>query len=161
MARSLSPTKREIVWQRERYAAHVAGRGRFPICIHCDLPVHDKKAWDVAHRHARAFGGIDGVENLGVAHAECNRRDGAQVTSDKARTDRVRQADIGARGPGLGKHPMRGGRRDTVKRTMAGRVVKRATNAQRHTEFIAARCLYAADGTPVGIWAPDPPHAET
>jgi hypothetical protein len=152
--RSISPTKREKVWQREKNKAYLAGLSPFPICIHCGLPVDQMKAWHVAHRKARAFKGSDALDNLGVAHIECNLDDGAHVvTPAKAKADAVRRHHTGADGPGLGKCPMHAGRRSHMSKKINGRVVERTTAAQRHAAMVASRALRDADGNPVGVWA--------
>jgi len=108
----------------------------------------------VAHRKARAFKGSDAYDNLGVAHRRCNLEDGAQVvTPAKAKADRVRRKHIGAQKPGMGRFAMRGGRRSSERKTIAGEVVRRTTGAERHAAMIASRTLRDADGNPVGVWA--------
>ena len=67
---------REQVWQLECLAAHVAGRGELPICVHCEQPVGPGQAWDRAHVTVpRAFGG----KSVGVGHRKCNQLDNNQV----------------------------------------------------------------------------------
>jgi len=130
--------RREVVWQREKFAAYQAGRGAQPICNLCNLPVFESDDWDESHQPGRAktFGG----HATGVAHRLCNHLHGAQVvTPAKAKSDRVRRFYIGASGPGRGRYPMRGGRRDRIKKTMRGEVVPRLTLAERHAAMMAAR----------------------
>jgi hypothetical protein len=113
--RSLSSTKREELYDRCR------GENEFPICNLCGCPVDGtRQAWDESHFPVPAtFGGTE----TGVAHRDCNRRHNHEVvTPANAKANRVRRNFIGA---SVSQTPMRGGRQDTIKRTMAGRVVKR------------------------------------
>ena len=130
--------RREQLWQREKHAAFLAGRGDLPICNICSLPVLETDAWDESHdpAKAKAFGG----RAVGIAHHRCNHHHGAAVVTPAiAKSNRVRRKHIGAAGPGLGKSPMRGGRRDRIKKTMRGEVVLRLTGAERHALMMAAR----------------------
>jgi hypothetical protein len=114
--RGLSSTAREALYDRCR------GENAFPICNipGCGLPVLPHQDWDESHIGApAAFGGTD----TGVAHRKCNRDHGAQVVTPMvAKAKRGRQKFIGA---WVSNYPMRGGRNDSIKRTMSGRVVKR------------------------------------
>lgn len=157
MRRLFNSKRRETVWLRGKHAAYAAGRGSQPICPHCDLPVFETDDWDECHHphKPRAFGGGSGVDAVTPGHHLCNLRDGAQVvTPAKAKADRVRRKHIGAQKPGMGRFAMRGGRRSKERKTINGQVVRRTTGAQRHAAFIASRALIAADGTPVGAFAP-------
>lgn len=129
--------EREQVWQLECLAAHNAERGKFPICIHCDLPVVPPQAWDRAHVTVpRAFGG----KSVGVGHQKCNQLDNnLLVTPAAAKADAVRKKYAGVSGPGLGLHAMPGGRRSRITKTMRGGVQPRLTLAQRHREFLRNR----------------------
>ncbi len=130
--------RREQLWQREKFAACQAGRGDLPICNLCDLPVFETDAWDESHHpgRAKAFGG----RVVGIAHHACNHQHGAAVvTPAVAKSNRIRRKHIGAAGPGLGKYPMRGGRRDRIKKTMRGEVILRLTGAERHALMMARR----------------------
>jgi hypothetical protein len=137
--RSLSPSKREAIYQREAFTAYAAGRGRLPICNLCDAPVDGRcEAWEVSHGPvAHTFGG----KRVGVAHVDCNRQDGRKVSSDAAKCDRVRQRFIGARGPGLGRHPMDGGRCSPLRKTLRHGVVARLSIAERHAITMAKRAI--------------------
>ncbi len=113
--RGLSSTKREELYDRCR------GDHKFPICNLCGTPVDGTRdAWDESHFPvAAAFGGTE----TGVAHRLCNRRHNNEVvTPQNAKANRVRQNFIGA---SRSRYPMPGGRDDTIKRTMSGRVVRR------------------------------------
>ncbi len=130
--------RREALWLAERLAAYRAGRGNLPICNICDLPVLETDAWDESHHpdHPRVFGG----RATGVAHRRCNHEHGAQVvTPAKAKANRVRRRHIGAGGPGLGKHPMPGGRRSALTKTFRYGVQPRLTGAEKHALTMAAR----------------------
>jgi hypothetical protein len=113
--RGLSSSKREELYDRCR------GNQEFPICNLCGSPVDGtREAWDESHVGAPAcFGGTD----TGVAHRSCNQKHNHEVvTPMNAKANRVRQNFIGA---SVSSFPMRGGRNDTIKRTMSGRVVPR------------------------------------
>lgn len=143
MPRRLSPTKREALWLCEAKAAEVAGRGPYPICNLCDLPVQPGQAWDESHMPiARAFGG----RLTGIAHERCNRMHGVQVVwPSVAKSNRVRRFHIGASGPGLGKYPMRAGRRSPISKTFRYGLQPRLTLAQRHARVMAARAIVPID----------------
>lgn len=158
MRRMFNSKRRETVWLRARYAAHAAGRGRYPICPHCDLPVYETDDWDECHLpgRERAFGAGSGVEDVTVGHRRCNQLHArTEVVPAVAKSNRVRRKFIGAHKPGMGPRPMRGGRRDDFKVAVGGGVKPRLTNAQKHAAFVSGRCLTAADGSPVGIFAPE------
>lgn len=151
--------QREALWAAECWRAAIAGRGSLPICNLCDQVVRETDAWDESHDpgRAKAFGG----RATGVAHHRCNHEHGAKVvTPAVAKAKRVHAKHIGAAGPGLGRTPMRGGRRDGIRRTMRNGVRPRLTGAERHAATIAKLALTAPDGSKVGLWAPDVPHVE-
>lgn len=130
-------TLREQVWQLECLAAHKAGRGEFPICVHCDLPVTPGQDWDRAHITVpRAFNG----KSVGVGHRKCNQLDNnLVVTPAAAKAKAVWKKHHGISGPGLGQHPMRAGRRSGQRKTMRHGLQPRLTHAERHAAFIAKR----------------------
>lgn len=151
--------KREALWQREKLAAYKAGLGSLPICNLCNRPVREQDAWDESHAPERpkAFGG----KSTGIAHRLCNHEHGAKVvTPAVAKSNRVRAFHIGASGPGLGKSPMRAGRRSPISKSFGKGVVRRTTLSERLAATRAALCLTAADGTPVGLWADDAPQLQ-
>ncbi|MCC6172036.1 MAG: hypothetical protein IT481_08405 [Gammaproteobacteria bacterium] len=136
----LSPTKRQALWQREAMNAYLAGHGYQPICNLCGLPVITGDAWDESHDPAKpkCFGG----ERVGVAHRRCNREHGAQVVVPvRAKSDRVRARHTGADGPGLGRHPMRAGRRSRESKTFHHGLQRRLTLAQKLARMRAARAI--------------------
>ena len=128
---------REQVWQLECLVASKLGRGTFPICVHCDLPVTPDQAWDRSHVAVpRALGG----KSVGVGHRKCNQQDNnAVVTPMVAKAKRVHDKFVGIKGPGLGRAPMAAGRRSRVRKTMNHGVQPRKSLAQRHKEFLATR----------------------
>lgn len=128
---------REQVWQLECLVAHKAGRGQYPICVHCDQPVTPKDAWDRAHVDVpRALGG----KSVGVGHRPCNQRDNNHVVTPMvAKAEAVRKKFVGITGPGLGRAPMKCGRRSGQTRTMNGGVKPRLTGAQKHAAFLRQR----------------------
>lgn len=136
--------KRERLYDREAFSAYLAGRGRQPICPHCELPVTPDQAWDEVHITVpRAFGGND----TGVGHRRCNQLDNNQVVTPLAAKAReVRKRHLGIKGPGLGRHPMRCGRRSAFKAKVGGGFVPRLTLAQQHREFLKRRYFVEAGG---------------
>jgi hypothetical protein len=128
---------RDYLYSREKTAAYLAGRGNFPICPHCDLPVTPDQAWDEAHITVpRAFSG----KSTGVGHRDCNQRDNHQnVTPAVAKAKRVYQKFVGIKGPGLGPRPMRCGRRSGQRKTMRNGVQPRQTYAEQHRDFLRRR----------------------
>jgi hypothetical protein len=137
---------REQVWQLECLVAHKAGRGQYPICVHCDLTVTPDQAWDRAHVAVpRALGG----KSVGVGHRKCNQLDNNQVVTPMvAKADAVRKKFLGIDGPGLGRAPMAAGRRSRVRKTMNHGVQPRLTLAQRHKAFLAKRYFVEERATP-------------
>ena len=142
MRKRSNSKRRETVWFRSKMTAYLAGRGRQPICPHCDLPVFETDDWDECHLpHApRAFGGGDGVEHVTVGHHRCNMLDAAQnVVPAVAKSNRIRRKHIGAHRPGMGRHPMPGGRRSAFKIAIGGGKKPRKRHAQLHADFMARR----------------------
>lgn len=131
--------RRNEVWILERNAAYTSDRGALPICNICGEPVADGADWHVSHDPAkpRCYGG----KNVGVAHAACNLRHNAEVvTPNMAKADRVRAKHLGLKRPGMGRHPMRAGRRSRESKTMGkGGIVTRTTLAQKHAAMLAKR----------------------
>jgi hypothetical protein len=120
---------RERLYSREAFKANQAGRGEHPICPHCDLPVTPDQAWDRAHVDVPAALGGDRV---GVGHRKCNQQDNNEVVTPMvARVKRKRDRHLGIKGPGLGKNPMRCGRRSKQKAKIGGGVVARLSLAQQ------------------------------
>jgi hypothetical protein len=128
---------RDYLYSREKTAAYLAGRGNHPICPHCDLPVTPDQAWDEAHITVpRAFGG----KSTGVGHRRCNQLDNNEVVTPAfAKAEAVRKKHLGIKGPGLGRAPMRCGRRSRQRKTFAHGVQPRQTYAERHRAFISKR----------------------
>jgi hypothetical protein len=133
--------KREDLWQGMRWQAHAAGRGDLPICNLCDLPVQKTDAWDRSHDPGRARS--NGGKSVGIAHLRCNREHGAKVVvPSNAKADAQRRNHIGAAGPGLGKCPMRAGKRSAFTKTFQRGVQPRLTLAQKHAATMAKRALF-------------------
>lgn len=133
---------RAALWARESTNAYLEGRGRDPICPHCDLPVTVGQAWDRCHVGAPRWAG---GKRLQVGHRLCNQRHNNAVdTPAFAKSNRVHWRHIGASGPGLGKAPMRAGRRSSVSKTFAHGLQPRLTHAQKHARFIASRAIAPA-----------------
>ena len=129
--------RREALWQCEQLAAYKAGRGNFPICVHCDQPVTIGQAWDESHIAVpAALGG----KTVGVGHRLCNRLDNNKsVTPMVARVKRVRLRHLGITGPGLGRHALPGGRRSDISKTIAGGVSARLSGSQKHARAMTRR----------------------
>jgi len=144
---------REQVWQLECLVAHKAGRGQYPICSHCDRPVTPDQMWDRAHVTVpRALGG----KSVGVGHRLCNQLDNNKVvTPTVAKAERVRKKHVGITGPGLGRAPMRCGRRSKQRKTMGHGVQPRQTHAQKHREFMARRRFVEVEGVSgeIEVWS--------
>lgn len=134
---------REQVWQLECLVSRKAGRGDYPICVHCDIPVTPGQAWDRSHVDVpRALGG----KSVGVGHRACNQLDNnLVVTPTVAKAEAVRKKHVGITGPGLGRHPMQCGRRTLRSKTMGNGVQPRKTHAQKHREFLAKRYFVEVD----------------
>lgn len=139
----MSAKSREDLWSRDATAAYIAGRGRNPICPHCDLPVTPGQAWDECHVGTPKFAG---GKRTAVGHRICNRLANNKAdTPAFAKGNRVRQRHIGARGPGLGKSPMRAGRRSGTSKSFRHGLVPRLTHAERHAAFLERRYGLAAE----------------
>lgn len=92
----LSSTKREQLYDAEAAKALEAGRGEYPICNICELPVQPGQAWDESHEKMkpRWLGG----EIEGIAHRRCNRRwNNVHDTPLFHKSNRIRQRHIGAK----------------------------------------------------------------
>ncbi|NWG26143.1 MAG: hypothetical protein HXY30_17295 [Pseudorhodoplanes sp.] len=132
--------QREDLWLREKHNAQLSGRGDLPICNLCDLPVRKTDAWDESHDpgRAKAFGG----KRTAIAHRLCNHLHGAQVVTPAiAKSNKVRRRDIGAAGPGLGRHPMPGGRRSRLSKSFSHGVVPRLTLSEKLAVMRAKRAI--------------------
>lgn len=94
-------------------------------CHLCKGPITPGQAWDVSHEIPLELLGADDDTNRRAAHRKCHRIHTATVDIPRIAKARRVQAKHHARTNG--RQPMRGGRDDTLKRTMDGRVVVRAT----------------------------------
>lgn len=140
---------RTVVYLRAQHEAFMAGRGRFPICPHCDKPVEEPLTgdWHEAHLTPKAFGGRRTHGNIRPAHPDCNLRDGHTVTTKAAKARRLRLGKPPAR------HPFPCGVNSKWTKPIHGVPQRRQTGAQRHAAFLARRALRDADGKPVGAFA--------
>ncbi len=105
--------------------------------MHCDLPVTPDQSWDRAHVTVpRSFGG----KSVGVGHTRCNQLDNnLVVTPMAAKASEVRKKFLGIKGPGLGRSPMRCGRRSRERRTMNHGVQPRLSIREKHQDFLRRR----------------------
>jgi hypothetical protein len=128
---------RDYLYSAARTEAHIAERGEYPICPHCDLPVTPDQAWDEVHVTVpRCFGGR--VKTVG--HRLCNRRDNNEVVTPAfAKAERVRKRHLGITGPGLTAHAMPCGRRSSRRKTFDHGIQPRLTHAEEHQAFLARR----------------------
>jgi hypothetical protein len=123
VTRRLTNKQREALWDTECLKSLVHGRGRFPICALCELPITPGQQWHSNHdRHLpRALGGaLDGL-----SHARCNEsHNHDHDTPLAAKAKRIRQKHIGA---WRSARPMQGGRNGKLKKKIDGSVVDRVT----------------------------------
>jgi hypothetical protein len=120
----LTSKQRAVLYDAEAAKALAANRGALPICNICDGPVDGtRERWHESHNPLlpRALGGAV----TGIAHERCNLEHNWRIDTPLiAKNNRLRQRNIGAYRT---KHPMRGGRSDTIKIKLDGTVVDRAT----------------------------------
>lgn len=110
----LPTTQRLQLLEREKSRCHL-----------CKGEIQPGQAWDVSHEIPLAQGGADDDENRRAAHRKCHRSHTATVDLPAiAKTKRIRAKHRGAH---VTRHPMRGGRRDALKKRMDGTVVVRTT----------------------------------
>ncbi len=136
--------RREGLWLREKHNAQLSGLGDHPICNLCGKPVTLEEAmrdgWHESHdpSRAKAFGGKD----VGVAHAACNLEHGRTVVVPAvAKSNRVRAMHLGLKGPGLGRFPMRAGRRMRETKTFNRGVQPRMTLGEKIAAMRAKRAI--------------------
>lgn len=130
---------REDLWLRCKYEAQFAGRGDLPICPHCNLPVQATEGWHECHvGRAKSNKG----KSTRVGHAACNLKDAREVVvPNNAKADRQRAFHEGRKGPGLGRYPMRGGRRSGETKTFQHGVARRRTLAEKLAAMRAKRAI--------------------
>lgn len=142
-----STKKRDELWSRECLCAHLAGRGRLPICNLCDIVVNAGADWHESHDPAqpRVFGG----KSVGIAHALCNILHGVTVVKPQVtRSNRIRDVHLGLKGPGLGPCPMRAGRRSPFTKTMRHGMQPRRSSSEKLAETLAKRAFVTSTGVP-------------
>jgi hypothetical protein len=135
---------RDYLHSEARADAYLAGRGEHPICNLCDQPITPDQDWDESHDpgQPRCFGG----KSKALAHVACNREHGAKVVTPAfAKAERVRKRHLGITGPGLGRHPMRCGRRSRERKTMNHGVQPRLSVKQKHAAYLARRFFFLRD----------------
>lgn len=113
--------KRLSTRDRERLFNKARGDEECPTCPRCELLVRKTDRWHAGHELSPLLGGRNDADQ--VEHAFCNLRFAREYEVPLiAHNDRMRQR---ANGAYRSRYPMRGGRDDTIKRTMGGRVVER------------------------------------
>jgi hypothetical protein len=123
-------------------------------CTNCGIPLTTGNI-HYDHRIPYAISRHSGPSNCQVLCRNCHAtKTATRDVPEISHGHRVELNHIGADGPGLGRHPMPGGRRARQQKKMNGRVVTRSKHAGRHARMLAALSLTASDGTLVGAWAP-------
>lgn len=121
--RRLSSKQREALYQQEAAKAREEGRGEYPICRLCDMPITAGQLWDTNHEghKPRWLGGqIDGI-----SHRRCNALNAhTYATPLYAKSQRVRKKHLDFTRSAT---PLPGGRDDQIRKTMSGKVVLRST----------------------------------
>lgn len=122
--RHLSAKQREQLYADECTKAKEAGRGEFPICHHCDLPIIPGQMWDAAHdKHKPNW---LGGEIAGCAHSRCNRSHNNKVDTPKfAKAERVRKNFLDLKRSN--SRPIVGSKRSNIKIPFHGRPIDRRT----------------------------------
>lgn len=110
----LSTTERLALLERENFRCHL-----------CHGQIQPGQAWDVSHEVPLELGGADDDDNRRAAHRKCHRTHTATV--DQPKIAKAKRNYAKHRGAHVTRQPMRGGRRDALKRRMDGTVVVRAT----------------------------------
>lgn len=110
----LSTTERLALLERENATCHL-----------CKGAIQPGQAWDVSHEIPLELNGADDDENRRAAHRKCHRTHTATV--DIPIIAKAKRNYAKHRGAAVSRQPMRGGRRDTLKKRMDGTVVVRAT----------------------------------
>lgn len=119
----LTAAQREQLYDGEVAKALAAGRGRFPICALCNLPITTGQRWH--ENHDKYLPHAIGGERDGISHEKCNLDHGHKVaTPQVAKAKRQRQKDIGA---WRTSRPMPFGRTDKLKQKFGGQIVLRST----------------------------------
>lgn len=137
--RSLSSTAREALYDRCR------GENAFPTCNICGLPVDGtREAWDESHDPDGPPHALNGNNDTGIAHRDCNRRHGAEVVVPlMAKVKRNRQKNIGAFRT---RTPMACGRASRLSKSMGGGVKPRLTLAER--DRVSTKIIRRSPRTP-------------
>lgn len=110
----LSTTERVALLERENCTCHL-----------CKGEIQPGQAWDVSHEIPLELNGADDDTNRRAAHRKCHRDHTAKV--DQPTIAKAKRNYAKHRGAAVSQSPMRGGRRDALKKRMDGTVVVRAT----------------------------------
>jgi hypothetical protein len=119
--RRTSGKQREELWKAEAAKAVAAGRGEYPICKLCDLPIKPGSLWHENHEahKPRWLGGV--VD--GISHGKCNRVwNNTHDTPLYAKNERIRKRHLDFT---RSDNPLPGGREDRLKKKIDGRIVDR------------------------------------
>ena len=94
----LTSAQREDLYDCEVAKALASGRGQFPICRLCDLPIFPGQQWH--DNHDRYLPHAIGGERDGISHARCNlNHNHTHDTPLVAKVKRQRRKHIGAHLP--------------------------------------------------------------
>ena len=91
----LTAAQREALYDEEAAKALASGRGQFPLCKLCDLPIGPGQRWH--DNHDKYLPHAIGGERDGISHERCNLdHNHKHDTPLVAKVKRQRQKDIGA-----------------------------------------------------------------
>lgn len=113
--------QREALYKSECEKSRAAGRGEFPICVHCDLSILPGQTWDACHdpHKPRWLGGAI----TGCGHTRCNRiHNNTHDTPLYAKVERQRKRHLDFVRSAT---PLPGGRDDRLRKKVDGSVVSR------------------------------------
>lgn len=126
--RRLSSKQREELYNSEVARALETGKNH-PECNLCPHPILPGQQWDASH-HPLKPRWLSGEPASAIAHRRCNRIwNNEHDTPAFARSERVRKSFLDLK---RSRTPMQGGRDDSIKKTMRGDVVVRATGLPQY-----------------------------
>lgn len=126
MRRDFSPKTKRLAWDRCNGFCEMVRDGE-----RCNARLAPgNRIYD--HRIPEAISHDSSLGNCQVICVACDRQKTPGDLTDIARVRAMRDYDLGITGPGLGRSPMRGGRRDSVKKTLRHGVQPRVSGSERH-----------------------------